>query len=177
MSPARIHGLTAAQLCIPPSDVAAFESLRTVLAAELAPHGELEYIWFDTILHAQWNLRLWRLREAQLLNEQNEAKLALLDRHIRRHQTNLNRALQELKSLQTERAFREQNEPKAEPAPAPALADTKVLLRLALQQARALDSLLPVAPPPSLAASLLEALSATVSRTATEGKARHPDLR
>ena len=139
---ARRHGLTAAHLVIAESELETFESMRAALAASIAPDGELEHTLFDTLLHANWNIRRCRILEAALMDgeidpmtlEQNEANLRQLDRHARRHDSSFHRALRELKALQTERAFRSlslaaPNEPNPEPSP---LACTKTARRARL---------------------------------------------
>ncbi len=137
---ARKHGLTSSHLIVVASEREAFASMHEALADELAPRGELESTLFDTILHANWNIRRCRILEAGLLEnengvdpmllEQNEAKLRQLDRQARRHDSNFHRAVKQLRVLQTERAYREplapavQNEPNAAAAPSP-LANTQ----------------------------------------------------
>ena len=89
----RKHGLSAAHLVTEP-DRETFDSMPAALLDDLAPQGELELSLFDTLLHANWNIRRCRIREAGLLEdlEQNEAKLRQLDRYTRRHDSNLHRA-------------------------------------------------------------------------------------
>ena len=148
---ARRHGLTAAHLVIPESDRDSFDSMRDALTQQLAPQGELELTLFDTLLHANWNIRRCRIIEAgmmtpgvaaidPLLLEQNEAKLRQLDRHARRHDASFHRALRELKALQTGREFRalalgpplEQNEANP-PEPSP-LADLRAARQAYLRE-------------------------------------------
>ena len=104
----RKHGLSAAHLVITDADREAFESMQAALLEALSPQGELELTLFDTLLHANWNIRRCRIVEAGLQDdlEQNEAKLRQLDRHTRRHDSNSNRALKELRALQSAREFR-----------------------------------------------------------------------
>ncbi len=111
---ARRHGLTSSHLVIADRDREEFDSLQSSLLDDIAPHGELEHVLFDTIVHAQWNIRRCRLLEAEMmiagidpmLLEQNEAKLRVFDRHSRRHESNFHRALKELRIIQSERAYR-----------------------------------------------------------------------
>ncbi len=104
----RKHGLSAAHLVITGADREAFDSMQATLLEDVAPQGELELTLFDTLLHANWNLRRCRILEAGLLDDltQNEAKLRPLDRYIRRHDSSFNRALKELRALQTARESR-----------------------------------------------------------------------
>ena len=143
---ARKHGLTSSHLIVMDSEREAFESMSESLADQLAPKGELESTLYDTILYANWNVRRCRILEAGLMKEdgvdpmlleQNEAKLRQFDRHARRHDSNFNRALKQLRVLQTERAFREllapaaQNEPNAASSP---LANTQAVHQAHLRQ-------------------------------------------
>lgn len=110
---ARKHGLSGAQLHIAsPEEQEVYEDMSAALREAILPLGELEETLFDQALYAQWNLRLCRLREAELLaacaadaSEQNEAKLLNVDRYLRRHESSYQRALRELRILQTDRAF------------------------------------------------------------------------
>ncbi len=112
---ARIHGLCSRQVHIADEDEAAiFASLRAALSGELAPAGELELILFETILHAQWNLRRCRMNEADLLgaapnpfqDADTRAALKTLGIYTSRHERSFQRTLKELKALQNERAAR-----------------------------------------------------------------------
>ncbi len=112
---ARVHGLCSRQLHIADEEEAAiFASLRGALSTELVPVGELELINFETILHSQWNLRRCRMNEATLLasvpdpfmDSETRAALRTLAIYVSRHERARRNALQELKSLQNERASR-----------------------------------------------------------------------
>ena len=89
---ARVHGLCSRQLH---------------LAASWNPH-------FETITHARWNLRRYRMNEAKLLASVPDpfldpavgAALKTLTIYTSRHERVLHRAQQELKARQTERAIR-----------------------------------------------------------------------
>ena len=142
---ARKHGLTSSHLIVADSDREAFESMSQALTSVIAPQGELESTLFDTLLHANWNIRRCRILEAGLmkedgvdpmLHEQNEATLRQLDRHARRHDANFRRTLKELRVLQTERACRElasagQNQPNAASSP---LVDSQAVHQTHLRQ-------------------------------------------
>ncbi len=112
---ARVHGLCSRQLHIADEEEAAiFASLRGALSTELVPVGELELLHFETILHSQWNLRRCRMNEATLLasvpnpfmDSETRAALRTLAIYTSRHERTRRNALQELKSLQNERAAR-----------------------------------------------------------------------
>jgi hypothetical protein len=130
---ARRHGLSAKHIAFADDEEREiFESLRDELHAALQPSGELENIYFDQAVFAQWNIRKSRILESQALSEaaaaaapfngaQNEARLRSIDRHARRHETSFHRAMREIRALQTERFARAQNEP------APPLAATRTI--------------------------------------------------
>ena len=113
---ARVHGLCSRQLHIADEEEAViFASLRSALSGQLAPAGELELIHFETIVHAQWNLRRCRMNEANLLaspvpdpllDPEIRAALNALNIYTSRHERAFLRAQKELKALQTERAIR-----------------------------------------------------------------------
>ena len=112
---ARVHGLCSRQIHLAdPEEGAIFASLRHALSTELAPAGELEALFFETILHSQWNLRRCRINEANLLgsspdpfqNPETRVALKTLAIYTSRHERALQRALKELKALQNERASR-----------------------------------------------------------------------
>ena len=112
---ARAHGLCSRQLHIDGDEEAAiFASLRGALSSELVPVGELELIYFETILHSQWNLRRCRMNEAKLLasvpdpflDPETRAALKTLAIYTSRHERAFRNASKELKPLQNERAAR-----------------------------------------------------------------------
>lgn len=122
---ARKHGLSATHLVLETAEERElYASLESALREAIQPHGELEELLFDQALFAQWHLRLCRIRESAILAAaasstedpvQNEAKLRSVDRHARRHEVSYQRAIKDLRVLQTDRAFDElvamQNEP------------------------------------------------------------------
>ena len=112
---ARVHGLCSRQLHLADEEeTAIFASLSGALSSQLAPVGELELIHFETILHSQWNLRRCRMNEAKLLasvpdpflDSETRSALKTLAIYTSRHERARRNALQELKSLQNERAAR-----------------------------------------------------------------------
>ena len=143
---ARLHGLCSRQLYLADEEEAAiFASLRSALFAQLAPAGELELIHFETIIHSQWNLRRCRMNEASLVSSVPEpfldptvsAGLKTLGIYVSGHERSANRALKELKALQTERAVRTNcavADDDAEPSP---LIETSRVRRTLLSEIRA----------------------------------------
>jgi hypothetical protein len=108
------HGLTAKHLVIRPEDQEEFAALRDGLTAELDPQGPVETVTFLELLHAAWNLARFRRIEAELSTGSAEdfsdpARAAAADRLSRyqaRAQRAWYRALEELRTLQTNRALR-----------------------------------------------------------------------
>ena len=84
------------------------------LAGELDPQGALETLAFQEILHAAWNLQRFRRIEAEVSlgaveDFTDPASTAVLDRLTRyqaRAQRAWHKAIQELRTLQTNRALR-----------------------------------------------------------------------
>jgi hypothetical protein len=108
----RRHGLTAKHLIIAADAHPDFESLRDTLINEIQPQGETERLQVDLILHAAWNLRRLRRREASLMSgnrdplldpavQKDVDRLALYQARAER---SYYRALRELRTLQTSRA-------------------------------------------------------------------------
>ena len=123
---ARVHGLCSRQLHFADAEEPAiFASLHDALSSQLTPAGELELLHFDTIIHARWNLRRCRMNEANLLGSVPDpfldpavgAALKTLTIYASRHERACDRALKELKALQTERAIRTNLSADAEPSP------------------------------------------------------------
>jgi hypothetical protein len=111
---ARKHGLTAVRLVIRDDEREDFETLRNELFYQLAPEGAVETVTFEEILHAAWNLHRFRSIESELCtgalddftNPETVAVLDRLTRYQSRAQRAYYRALQELRTLQTDRALR-----------------------------------------------------------------------
>ncbi len=141
---ARAHGLCSRQLHIADDEEAAiFACLQSALAAQLVPVGELELLHFEAIIHAQWNLRRCRMNEANLLGStpdpykdpETRAALKTLATYTSRHERAFQKASQQLKALQNERAART-NFAGCETAPSP-LVETNRIRRALLAEIRA----------------------------------------
>ena len=108
------HGLTAKHLVIREDEREEFHDFQESLFVELAPHGAIETVTFHELLHAAWNLHRFRRIEAELSRgepqdfacSENTAALDRLARYQARVQRAYYRALQELRTLQTNRALR-----------------------------------------------------------------------
>jgi hypothetical protein len=108
------HGLTAKELIVSDDQRPAFEELRQSLLTELAPQGAVENFTFDQLLHAAWNLQRFRALEADLmvngldpiLDDSAAKILDRLNRYAARAERSYYKALNELRTLQTNRALR-----------------------------------------------------------------------
>ena len=147
------HGLTARHLVIRDEDRDEFAALQDALTAELDPQGAVEIVTFQELVHAAWNLSRFRRIEAEsstgAADDFTDPKItAVLDRLTRyqaRAQRAYYKALQELRTLQTNRALRLVKLDDQQDEDVPAIADineltkqtqsevTATALRLALQ--------------------------------------------
>ena len=108
------HGLTAARFVVPDSEREEFAILRDALLAEIDPQGPVETVTFQELLHAAWNLHRFRSIEVQccsgtladFTDAQSTIVLDRLGRYQARAQRAYYRALQELRTLQTNRTLR-----------------------------------------------------------------------
>jgi hypothetical protein len=134
---ATTHGLTSKHFVIRDDDREDFDALRTSLAAELDPQGAIENVTFNEILHAAWNLHRFRTIEAEVslgtlddfTDPQTTAVLDRLTRYQSRAQRAYYRALQELRTLQTNRALRMVKLDEEEDAAIPAITDINELTK------------------------------------------------
>jgi len=142
-------GLTALHLVVREDQRDDFESLRNALLAELAPQGAVETVTFEEILHAAWNLHRFRTIEAEaslgtlddFTDPQTCAVLDRLSRYQARAQRAYYRALQELRTLQTNRALRAAKLTGEDEAAVPAITDINELTKQTRSEvtAQALD--------------------------------------
>jgi hypothetical protein len=113
---ARKHGLTSAEIILAFEDREEFEELQSQLQADVRPQGELQHTLFDQLVAAAWNLRRIRRMEYALTdsaahymdlieNVELTVRLDRLARHQTRIERSFQRALKELKALQTEAAL------------------------------------------------------------------------
>ncbi len=131
------HGLTARRLIVRDDEHEEFATLQSDLLAELSPQGTVETLTFNELLHAAWNLRRFRRLEAECFSGNTDpvtdpARDAFLDRLARyqsRAQRAYYRALQELRTLQTNRALRTLKLDETEEAAVPAIADINELTK------------------------------------------------
>jgi len=131
------HGLTAKHLVIRDDQREEFETLQSSLAAELDPQGAVEQVTFNEILHAAWNLHRFRILEAEaslgslddFTDPQCTTLLDRLTRYQARAQRAYYRALQELRTLQTNRALRARKLADDEAAAVPVIADINKLTK------------------------------------------------
>jgi hypothetical protein len=125
------HGLTAKHLVVRDDEQEEFTALRDELLAELDPQGATEILTFNDLLHSSWNLQRFRRIEAEcslgsiddFTNPQTTAVLDRLTRYQTRSQRAYHRALQELRTLQTNRALRRLKLDEETAAETPAITD------------------------------------------------------
>jgi hypothetical protein len=104
----RKHGIDAAQLAIHPEEIHEFNQLLEGLYADMRPNGEVQRILFGQILHATWNMRIARKHEAQALLESGPLNKSVqtIAKFYSNSERAFYRAMQELRNLQTEFAYR-----------------------------------------------------------------------
>ena len=108
------HGLTARQVVVREDEIERFNQLRDFLLAEINTQGALEIETFNILLHASWNIERFCALEAGLMADGldpllDESKAKTLDRIHRYHRDalrNYHRAMNQLRTLQTNRAVR-----------------------------------------------------------------------
>jgi hypothetical protein len=131
------HGLTSTRLVIRDDEHEEFNSLRDELKAELDPQGAIEEFTFQELMHAAWNLHRFRRIEAEaslgtlddFTDPQTTSVLDRLSRYQARAQRAYYKALNELRTLQTNRAMRAfKLHPDDEPE-APAISDIDKLTK------------------------------------------------
>ena len=131
------HGLTARHLVIRDDEHEEFTALQDSLSEQLDPQGAMETLAFQEILHAAWNLHRFRRIEAEASRGSVEdftdpATTTVLDRLTRyqsRAQRAWQKALHELRVLQTNRALRTRKLSEQEAAEVPAIASINDLTK------------------------------------------------
>jgi hypothetical protein len=124
------HGLTARHLVIRDDEREEFENLQLSLSEELNPQGAIEALAFQELLHAAWNLHRFRRIEAEaslgtvadFTDPVTTAVLDPLTRYQARAQRAWQKAILELRTLQTNRALRACKLTGEEAAEVPAIA-------------------------------------------------------
>ena len=131
------HELTARHLVIRDDEREEFETLQISLSEELNPQGAIEALAFQELLHAAWNLHRFRRLEAEaslgaVADFTDPARTAVLDR-LTRYQARAQRAWQkailELRTLQTNHALRAFKLTGEEAADVPAIASINDLTK------------------------------------------------
>jgi hypothetical protein len=131
------HGLTARHLVIRDDEREEYADLLNSLSSELDPQGAVETIAFHELLHAAWSLHRFRRIEAEASRGTVEdfadpATTTVLDRLSRyqaRAQRAWQKALHELRVLQTNRALRALKLDQQEAAEVPAIASINDLTK------------------------------------------------
>jgi hypothetical protein len=104
------EGFTAKSPVVEPDEDQAFAAFRADLLADTHPEGALEQEFFQRLLTYGWNLRRARAAESHLLStvdlgdESGCARLLRVARYRRDLERSHDRALRELRQLQTQRA-------------------------------------------------------------------------
>jgi hypothetical protein len=132
----RIHGLTASRIVFQtPEEQSEYDTLRAEYTGNLAPKGPIERDLCEQLIHAAWRLRSLAVADAALYDTATgdpllsndpgiEKKAALLHRYRTTAERSYQRALNQLKSIQNDRLYREQF-PKLLPPDAPPLANAE----------------------------------------------------
>jgi hypothetical protein len=113
---ARKHGLTSAEIILAFEDREEFEELKSQFETDIRPQGAIQQTLFDQLVASAWNLRRIRRMEYALTdsaahymdlieNVELTVRLDRLARHQTRIERSFQRALRELKALQTEAAL------------------------------------------------------------------------
>ncbi len=117
------HGLTARGLIVLPGLEDEFEKHEAGLRDSLRPWGELQETVFMRALECSWNLRRCRRAEAQLyataadsavdplLDDENEAKYARIQKYVKQNENSMYKAMRQLSALQTENQYRHEAYP------------------------------------------------------------------
>ena len=117
------HSLTARGLIVPLGLETDFAELEEALRINLLPVGGLEETIFARILECTWNLHRCRIAQARLfetatdlfidplLDDQNEAKFARIDKYARQFENSMYKGMRELGKLQTEQQYRHKVNP------------------------------------------------------------------
>ena len=114
---ARKHGLDARQFVVRPDEQEEFDDFVSSYAVEVSPQGAMELAVFQDLVHARWNMMRVRRLEAELaatgpdplLDPERGAIADRLARHHTRFDRLHQRALKELRLLQTNRSLRHEN--------------------------------------------------------------------
>lgn len=113
---------TIRQFAVLPGELDEFRGFYDDLEADIQPASPLEQEVFLLVAHAAWTLRRCRLAEAAsyaegadpLADDDRENRLQRIDARARRAQTALNRAMRELRTIQTERMYRNEAQPECD---------------------------------------------------------------
>ncbi len=105
------HGLTSSRLFIRPGEQEEFDAFQQNLHKSIAPDGAPEDDLYARILHASWNLRRLRELEEDLFaqyedpftDEEACKKMESYARHTARFERSHQRAMRDIRQLQTDR--------------------------------------------------------------------------
>jgi hypothetical protein len=105
------HGLTSSKLFIRDGEQEEFDAFQQDLHKRIIPNGALEDDLYARILHACWNLRRLRELEEELFEQYEDPftdeeackKMEIYARHTARFERSHQRALRDIRTLQTDR--------------------------------------------------------------------------
>ena len=108
------HGLTSKNLIIAPDEKEIFAEFERGHLRDHMPIGATQWTLFDQIIRTGWNLlRLDRLEREHMdrlgidpILCENDTVIDRIERYRRNYSNQLNKALEQLRKLQTERAIR-----------------------------------------------------------------------
>lgn len=139
------HGLTAKYLVIRDGEHDEFAALQQALLDDLDPQGAVENLIFHELLHAAWNLHRFRRIETEtsagdasdFTDPNTTTVLDRLGRYQARAQRAYYKALQELRTLQTNRALRAFKLSEEDASGVPAIADINELTKQTQSEVKA----------------------------------------
>jgi hypothetical protein len=109
-------GLFSKRNCVAPADAPEYEALRAGLWATFNPQNPAEELFVSEIVRAAWRLQRCAQTEESLLDLNEEAKISAIQTSVDRARTQasgvLNRNMEQLRKLQTERWCRLETLPK-----------------------------------------------------------------
>ena len=105
----RQHGLATKNLIVLPQELDSYREIETQLRDEIQPAGPLEDFAFRKLITARWQMERAQQKEAEILSldasPDNESRLLAYQRYYLRWEGSYNRALKEIRQLQTDRAL------------------------------------------------------------------------
>jgi hypothetical protein len=98
------HGLSSQQLIVSPADQDEFDQIKANLLDSLAPANPVEFLAFNNVLRACWNME--RCSRLMMQNEANSPEYGRLVHYYQTWERSCYRAMSELRRLQSDRALK-----------------------------------------------------------------------